>query len=71
MFLSLGPSAVGRGQLLGVGGLRRVIGPDRGSVSTCASWRIPVVVSTLLLVLGGMKRDAVSGMSINGRQASV
>jgi len=26
---------------------------------------------TLLLVLGGMKRDAVPGMSINGRQASV
>ena len=25
----------------------------------------------LLLVLGGMKRDAVPGMSINGRQASV
>jgi hypothetical protein len=25
---------------------------------------------TLLLVLGGMKRDAVPGMSINGRQAS-
>jgi hypothetical protein len=29
MFLSLGPSAVGRGQLLGVGRLWRVIGPDR------------------------------------------
>jgi hypothetical protein len=26
---------------------------------------------TLLLVLGGMKRDAVPSMSINGRQASV
>ena len=26
---------------------------------------------TLLLVLGGMNRDAVPGMSINGRQASV
>ena len=26
---------------------------------------------TLLLVSGGMKRDAVPGMSINGRQASV
>ena len=26
---------------------------------------------TLLLVLGGMNRDAVPGMSINGHQASV
>jgi hypothetical protein len=26
---------------------------------------------TLLLVLGGMKRDAVPGMSIHGHQASV
>jgi hypothetical protein len=42
-----------------------------GSVSTCASWRIPVVVGYAAARLRGMKRDAVPGMSINGRQASV
>ena len=35
MFLSLGPSAVGRGQLLGVGGLWGVIGPDRSKKLKC------------------------------------
>jgi len=44
---------------------------DVGSVSTCASWRIPVVVGYAAARLRGMKRDAVPGMSINGRQASV
>jgi hypothetical protein len=42
-----------------------------GSVSTCASWRIPVVVGYAATRLRGMKRDAVPGMSINGRHASV
>jgi hypothetical protein len=41
-----------------------------GSVSTCASWRIAVVVG-YAAAFRGMKRDAVPGMSINGRQASV
>lgn len=44
---------------------------DAGSVSTCASWRIPVVVGYAAARFRGMKRDAVPGMSINGRQASV
>jgi hypothetical protein len=48
-----------------------IVGPLHGSVSTCTGWRIPVVVGTLLLVLGEMQRDAVPGMSINGRQALV
>ena len=42
-----------------------------GSVSTCASWRIPVVMEYAAARFRGMKRDAVPGMSINGRQASV
>ena len=42
-----------------------------GSVSTCARWRIPVVVGYAAARFGGMKRNAVPGMSINGRQASV
>jgi len=42
-----------------------------GSVSTLASWRIPVVVGYAAARFRGMKRDAVPGMSINGRQASV
>ena len=42
-----------------------------GSVSTCASWRIPVVVEYAAARFRGMKRDAVPGMSIHGRQASV
>jgi hypothetical protein len=45
-----------------------------GSVSTCASWRIPVVVgyaAARFSLVRGMKRDAVPGMSIHGRQASV
>jgi transposase-like protein len=42
-----------------------------GSVSTCASWRIPVVVGYAAARFRGMKRDAVPGMSIHGRQASV
>jgi len=42
-----------------------------GSVSTCASWRIPVVMEYAAARFRGMKRDAVPGMSIHGRQASV
>jgi mRNA degradation ribonuclease J1/J2 len=37
-----------------------------GSVSTCAySWAIPIVMGYATASLGGMKRHAVSGMSIN------
>ena len=46
----------------------------QGSVSTCARWRIPVVVgyaAARFSLVRGMKRDAVPGMSIHGRQASV
>ena len=42
-----------------------------GSVSACASWRIPVVMGYAPGCFRGMKRDAVPGMSINGGQASV
>ena len=42
-----------------------------GSVSTCARWRIPVVVGYAAARFGGMNRDAVPHMSINGHQASV
>jgi hypothetical protein len=43
----------------------------KGSVSTCASWRIPVVVGYAPARFRGMKRDAVPGMSINGRQEPI
>jgi len=43
----------------------------KGSVSACASWRIPVVMGYAPGCFRGMKRDAVPGMSINGGQASV
>ena len=53
-------------------GMIENIGSGRaGSVSACASWRIPVVMGYAPGCLGGMKRDAVPGMSINGGQASV
>ena len=42
-----------------------------GSVSACASWRIPVVMGYAPGCFRGMKQDAVPGMSINGGQASV
>jgi hypothetical protein len=45
--------------------------PEQGSVSACASWRIPVVMGYAPGCFRGMKRDAVPGMSINGGQASV
>ena len=44
---------------------------QQGSVSACASWRIPVVMGYAPGCFRGMKRDAVPGMSINGGQASV
>jgi|HubBroStandDraft_4_1064222.scaffolds.fasta_scaffold292683_2 hypothetical protein len=47
------------------------LGGMTGSVSTCASWRIPVVMGYAPGRFRGMKRDAVPGVSINGRQASV
>jgi len=58
------PQSVSAGLQLGLGLLM-------GSVSTCARWRIPVVVGYAAARFGGMKRNAVPGMSINGRQASV
>jgi hypothetical protein len=51
--------------------IRTAIEIYEGSVSTCASWRIPVVVEYAAARFRGMKRDAVPGMSIHGRQASV
>jgi len=42
-----------------------------GSVSTCARWRIPVVVGYAPARFRGVNRDAVPGMSINGHQVSV
>jgi integrase len=42
-----------------------------GSISTCARWRIPAVVGYAAVCFRGMKRDAVPGMSIHGRQASM
>ena len=43
----------------------------KGSVSTCARWRIPVVGGVRCCSFWGMKRNAVRGMSINGGHASV
>jgi hypothetical protein len=48
-----------------------IMAPCGGSVSACASWRIPVVMGYAPGCFRGMKRDAVPGMSINGGQASV
>ena len=52
-------------------GRERAKARGQGSVSACASWRIPVVMGYAPGCFRGMKRDAVPGMSINGGQASV